>query len=117
MPEHQSPVCFGSLVDIFAMDDRSASPYAVPLRTGAFCFQTPTLFWRRLHLYANRLELRGWHWIRRYRRGLPLHRILQTDVVDATLVLWLADGTTIRLCVDDAQAWKQAIDARLPASS
>lgn len=90
---------------------------AGPLRTGRFRFQTPTLFWRRLHLYADRLELRGWHGWRRYCRRLPLHRILQADAVDDTLLLWLADGTTVRLAVDDAGAWKRAIDARRSASS
>lgn len=86
---------------------------AAPLRTGRFQFPTPTLFWRRLHLYADRLELRGWRGWQRYCRRVPLRRILQADAVDDTLLLWLADGTTVRLCVDEADAWKRSIEKRL----
>lgn len=86
---------------------------ASPLRTSWFSFQKPTLFWRRLHLYPDRLELRGWRWFERYRRSIPFREILQVDVTDEALVVWLDDGTTLRLRVDDAFEWKTAVDAHL----
>ena len=84
-----------------------------PLRTGWFDFSVPTLLRPRLHLYTNRLELQGWRWLGRYRRAIPLRRILQVDATDDRLLVWLVDGTTLRLCVDDAPAWQDAVDGRL----
>jgi hypothetical protein len=84
-----------------------------PLRTGWFTFTVPNLFCPRLHLYADRLELQGWRWLGRYRRAIPLRRILQVDATNDRLLVWLVDGSTLRLCVDDAPAWQDAVDGRL----
>jgi hypothetical protein len=86
---------------------------SAPLRTSWFTFSAPALLRPRLHLYADRLELQGWRWLGRYRRAIPLRRVLQVDATDGRLLVWLVDGTTLRLCVDDAPAWRDAVDGRL----
>jgi hypothetical protein len=86
---------------------------ASPVRSSAFSFERPVLLRPRLYLYTDRLELRGWRWLERYRRIISFREILQVDVADGTLVVWLDDGTTLRLCVDAAADWKTAVDARL----
>lgn len=84
-----------------------------PLRAGRFSFEEPTLFFRRLRLYEDRIEMSGWRWSGRYRRMIPLERVLQVDVADDRLVLWLTPGSTVRLRVDEPRAWKARIDGCL----
>lgn len=91
----------------------SLSDSATPLRSGRFSFQRPTLIWPRLHLYPDRLELSGWRWFGRYRRPIPFRRILQVDTTNGALVVWLMDGQALRLSVEDAAGWREAVDARL----
>ena len=86
---------------------------ASPLRTSRVSFQQPALWWPRLHLYPDRLELTGWRWFERYRRTLPVRDILQVDASDEVLVVWLSDGRALRLAVDDAARWREAVDAQL----
>ena len=92
---------------------RSVTSRSSPLRTSWFTFSVPALLRPRLHLYADRLELQGWRWLGRYRRSIPLRRILQVDTTDDRLLVWLVDGTTLRLCVNDASAWRDAVARRL----
>lgn len=86
---------------------------STPLLTSRFAFQRPVLLLPRLHLYPDRLELRGWHWFERYRRSIPLERILQVDTNDGALVVWLVEGQALRLQVEDADAWRDEIDEQL----
>ena len=90
-----------------------SSSDATLLRTGRFSFQQPVLLRPRLRLYPDRLELTGWRWFERYRRPIPFGRILQVDTTDGTLVVWLTDGRALRLSVDDAAEWREAVDALL----
>lgn len=84
------------------------------LLASSFSFARPTLLWARARLYEERLELTGWCLTGRYRRRILLHRILQADVPDENcLLLWMADGRTLRLRVDDAEQWQEAIARRL----
>jgi hypothetical protein len=84
------------------------------LLSGSFSFARPALLCARAHLYENRLELTGWQLTGRYRRRVPLRRILQADAPEANrLLLWMADGRTLRLRVDEARRWQQAIARRL----
>lgn len=89
------------------------------LRTGRFSFREPLLFFPRLRLRADHIELLGWSLWGRYRRSIALGGLLRTDATRAgRLLLWLDNGETLRLRVDDAPAWKKAIDAsRLRLSS
>ena len=61
----------------------------------------------------DQVELGGWRWCGRYRREIPFHHILQVDVSGDVLVLWLAQGSTLRLRVGDPTEWKDAIDVCL----
>lgn len=80
----------------------------------SFSFAHPTLLWARARLYEDRLELTGWRLTGRYRRRIPLRRILQADVTDENrLLLWMADGQMLRLRIDRAERWQQAIARRL----
>lgn len=86
-----------------------ASPKAV--RTSPFSFKEPTLLFPRVRLYEDHLVLDGWHWRGRYCRRLALGRILQVDITSTgRLLIWLTTGETIRLRLDEAEAWKQAIE-------
>jgi len=77
-------------------------------------FSHPTLLCARARLYEDRLELTGWRLTGRYRRRIPLRRILQVDAPEANrLLLWMADGQTLRLRIDHAQRWQQVIAQRL----
>lgn len=91
-----------------------ADPPDKTLLSGSFSFARPTLFCARAHLYDDRLELTGWRLTGRYRRCILLRRILQADVPSANcLLLWMADGQTLRLRIDDARRWQQVITRRL----
>lgn len=82
--------------------------------SGSFSFSRPTLLCARAHLYDDRLELTGWRLWGRYRRRIPMHRILQADVTESNcLLLWMADGQTLRLRLDDARRWQEAITKQL----
>lgn len=87
---------------------------AAKLRSDSFSFPHPTLFCPRVHLYEDRLELTGWRLWKRYCRRIPLGEILHADAVGATdLLLWIADGKTLRLEIDNAQQWQRTINRRL----
>lgn len=84
------------------------------LLSESFSFDRPSLLWARVRLYEDRLELTGWRLTGRYRQRILLRRILQADVPDENcLLLWMADGRTLRLRVDDAEQWQEAIARRL----
>lgn len=88
-----------------------APPKAV--RASRFSFKEPTLLCPRVRLFPDDLVLEGWQWRGRYHRQIALSRILQIDVTSTgRLLLWLTTGETIRLRVDEAEAWKQAIEAQ-----
>ena len=78
--------------------------------SGRFRFHNPSLLWARVRLYKDRLELSGWQMQGRYVRRIPLQQVLQADVLKAdSLLLWLSNGETVRLRVQGALRWKQAI--------
>jgi hypothetical protein len=80
------------------------------LLTDRFSFSNPPLLFARARLFADRLELTGWHLWRRYRRDIRLHHILQVDALaHDRLVLWLAYGETVRIRIRRAMQWKVAI--------
>lgn len=84
------------------------------LLTDRFSFCHPSLWFPRARLYADRLELTGWRLWRRYRRCISLYHVLQVDATSADrLLLWMANGQTLRLCIDDAQQWQEAIASQL----
>jgi hypothetical protein len=84
------------------------------LLSDSFSFARPRLLCARARLYEDRLELTGWRLWGRYCRRIPLRRVLHADVTDGNcLLLWMADGRTLRLRVDDARRWQKAIDRRL----
>lgn len=94
-----------------------ADPPGKKLLSGSFSFARPTLLCATARLYDDRLELTGWRLWGRYRRRIPLRRILQVDVRNENrLLLWMVDGQTLRLHIDDAQRWQHAIDRRLEDS-
>lgn len=81
------------------------------IRAGRFSFKEPTLLWPRVRLFPDGLVLDGWRWNGRFRRQIALDRILQVDVTSTgRLLIWLTTGETIRLRLDEAEAWKQAIE-------
>ena len=85
----------------------------MPLLAGRFAFRDPSLWWARARLEAERLVLTGWTWRGRYRRHIPLDRVLHVDAkADDELVLWLIDGEALRLRVPQAPRWKTGIEAR-----
>lgn len=80
--------------------------------TSPFTFGGPTLFLARARLYADHVELSGWRLRGRYRRRIPLGHILQVDVPNAEeLLLWLANGQTLRLGIPHARAWRDTMAA------
>ncbi len=94
-------------VNLHAADH--APPKAV--RAGRFSFKEPTLLLPRVRLFPDGLVLEGWRWNGRYRRRIALRRILQVDVTSTgRLLIWLTNGETIRLRLDAAEAWRQAIE-------
>jgi hypothetical protein len=81
--------------------------------TSAFDFRNPSLFRGRARLLSDSLLLTGWYWRGRYRRHISLDRILHADVRAEELILWLFDGETLRLRIDDPAAWKAALETRM----
>ena len=78
--------------------------------SGRFRFHNPALLCARVRLYEDRLELSGWQMHGRFVRRIPLHQVLQADVLKAdSLLLWLSSGETVRLRVEGALRWKRAI--------
>ncbi len=81
--------------------------------TSGFAFRHPALLFARATLKPDHLALTGWTWRGRYRRRIPLDRILHADARgDDELILWLFDGETLRLHIERAQRWREAIEAR-----
>jgi hypothetical protein len=86
-------------------------PRSDTVRSGRFRFRNPALLWARLRLYEDRLELSGWHLKGHYVRRIRLQHVLQADALQAeALLLWLFDGQTLRLLVEEAPRWKRAIE-------
>lgn len=84
------------------------------LRSGRFSFREPLLLFPRVRLRENELHLIGWGLRGRYQRSIPLVQVLRVDATrGGRLLLWLDNGETVRLWVDDASGWKKAIDACL----
>lgn len=82
-------------------------------RTDRFSFSNPALLFARLRLFADRLELTGWHLQGRYRRSIRIRHILQADALaNDHLVLWLSSGETVRIQIRRAEQWKAAIEER-----
>ena len=80
-------------------------------RADRFSFSTPWLLFARARLFADRLELSGWHLQGHYRRDILVARILQVDALENDrLVLWLFNGETVRLRIRRARQWKEAIE-------
>jgi len=92
----------------------NADPLGKTVLSGSFSFGRPALLCARAHLYDDRLELTGWRLTGRYRQCIPLRHILQADVPSTNcLLLWMADGQTLRLRLKNARRWQQAIARRL----
>lgn len=85
---------------------------SAPLLESAFRFEAPALLVPRVRLYESYVELTGWRLFGRYRRRVPLGRLLHADAGARRLVLWLDSGEALRLQVPEAQQWKEAIEAR-----
>ena len=81
----------------------------VVLRTAPFSLEHRWLFWARVHLYANRLELTGWSIRGRYHRSIPLVRIEEAESSDGLLALHRSDGTTLHLQLDAPEQWASRI--------
>ena len=80
-------------------------------RADRFSFSTRWLLFARARLFADRLELSGWHMQGHYRRDILVARILQVDALENDrLVLWLFNGETVRLRIRRARQWKEAIE-------
>ena len=68
------------------------------------------LFRARATLSGNELSLTGWHFGGRYNRVVSTEEIVHVDAKGSHgLVLWLVDGEVIRLRIDNAEAWRQAL--------
>lgn len=92
---------------------RLTHPRRDPCLTSRFRFSNPALFFPRARLGTAHLDLSGWHLRGRYRRRILLDQILHVDVVgDDGLLLWLVNGETVRLHIERAQRWREAIGAR-----
>jgi hypothetical protein len=82
------------------------------IRKGRFAFQSPTLFFPRIRLYADRLELSGWRLKGRFHRVVPLRQALHIDTPsDRELLIWLSVGETLRLNIEQATRWKSEIES------
>ena len=81
----------------------------VPLRTAAFGLEDRWLFWPRVRLCTDRLELTGWYLWGRYHRSISLDRIGEVESVDEGLVLHLTDGSTLRIEMDSPRQWADAL--------
>ena len=76
-----------------------------------FSFSNPPLLFARVRLFAERLELTGWHMQGRYRRDILIQHILQIDALGTdSLVLWLSSGETVRIRIRRARQWKEAVE-------
>lgn len=81
------------------------------LLTDRFSFSNPPLLFAYARLFADRLELTGWHLWRRYRRNIRIQHILQVDALERDrMVLWLANGETVRIRIRQSGLWKAAIE-------
>ncbi len=83
-----------------------------------FASRSPALLFARVTLEDDHLTLTGWTWRGRYRRLIPLDRILHIDARgDDELILWLFDGETLRLRMRHARAWKARLDTQVDETS
>ena len=81
------------------------------VRAGHFSFHEPMLLFPKVQLFEDRLDFGGWHLRGRYHRQIPLKRILQVEVTaGGRLLVWLHNGESLRLRVDDPEQWKRDIE-------
>lgn len=85
------------------------------LHESSFQYPDRWLFWARARLYADRLELTGWHWTGRHRRVVPLSDIAQVKWWTAAehtvnFALHLHDGERVRLQIKGAGLWKFEVE-------
>jgi len=81
------------------------------VRKGRFRFQGPVLLLPSVRLFADRIDLSGWNMEGRFRREIPLRKILQVDAPsDSELLIWLCIGEKIHLRVKDAPRWKHEVE-------
>lgn len=81
----------------------------VSLRSASFSLEDQWLLWSRARLYADRMELMGWHLWGRYHRVIPLERIEEAETDGGVLVLDLTDEDVIRIGIDAPEQWASAI--------
>lgn len=81
----------------------------VSLRAAAFSLEGRWFLWSRARLYADRVELVGWHLWGRYHRVIPLGSIEEAEATGEALVLKLDEEDTIRIGVDAPEQWASAI--------
>ena len=81
----------------------------VPLRTAAFGLEDRWLFWPRVRLYTDRLELTGWYLWGRYYRSISLGRIGAVEPIEDGLILHLTDGSALRIEIDTPREWADAL--------
>lgn len=75
------------------------------------------LLYARARLASDHLELSGWHWRGRYKRRIPLERVVHVDVKgDEGLILWLVDGEVVRLEIEQSHLWRDRLAERLAES-
>jgi hypothetical protein len=92
------------------MADFFTAPPETPIYTASFAPADRWLFWPRLCLYVDRLELTGWRGWRRVRRTVPLrqiHRVAAPD--DETLVVQTQCHAGFTIQVEDAPQWADAV--------
>lgn len=82
----------------------------VALRVSSFALEDKWLFWSRVRLYADRLELVGWSLTGRYRRVIRLEHIEEVDTTGDDLVLEFKDRSFLRMGIDGPEQWASAIE-------
>ncbi|MFQ5569995.1 MAG: hypothetical protein ACE5G0_09990 [Rhodothermales bacterium] len=91
-----------------------SSPSQNMVREGRFAFRDPWLLFATIRLFADRLELSGWHLCGRYHRCIPIEQVLRVDLLDHDgLRIRLSVGETVCLRIDRALRWKEAIEAEV----
>jgi hypothetical protein len=91
--------------------------HKVALLSSRFRLANGVLLRGRARLYGDRIELEGWRPTGRFKRRLPLVRIIEMNYhqLDATgnLSVLMDDGSELCLVVEEAHAWRQAFESWL----
>lgn len=94
------------------MPPDDSTKHTIPIMCDSFRSDEWWLWWGRLCLYVDRLELTGWRGWTSFRREIPLARLVRVrSLTENTLLVCLRNRDAVSVQVNNAPQWARSIRA------